>query len=373
MEKEKNKSLNFVMKIFRRYYKNLSPFSVEKIEQREFGFMFFNKEGMVRHTAFKSVNELSLYLRKHVPAHVYYSTAFYERPDAPTMEEKVWKGAELVFDIDVDHIPTECKKKHDKWFCANCGNSGNGAPPPACPVCGSEALRTVSWVCDECLEVAKEETNKLLDFLLIDFGFSRSELLVCFSGHRGFHIHVLSEKVYSLDQDARREVVNYVRGLGLSFPSLVKAKLWENYGWINRLMFTAYEKLGVRTPESVYKKLARKKKLVDILVNECIERYGCQIDERVTVDIKRLIRLPLSLHGKTGMIVSIIDDLDLFDPLEKASPLSSNEYIKVKLKDAPEKILNYTLDKRNGVVKLPINVGLYLILRGAAEVIGDEY
>jgi len=42
-----------------------------------------------------------------------------------------------------------------------------------------------------------------------------------------------------------------------------------------------------------------------------------ETDEPVTCDVKRLIRLPFSLHGKTGLkVVSIdIDGLDEFNPL----------------------------------------------------------
>jgi len=372
MEKRSNKNLYFAMKIFKEYYRRNTPYEVDEIEKREFGFMFFDREGMARHLSFKSVSELAEYLRKHVPLHAYYSSAFYEIPDASAMESKGWLGAELIFDIDVDHIPTECKKKHDKWFCANCGEMGWGAPPSKCPSCRSEAIRSSTWVCDECLEVAKEETNKLLDFLIVDFGFSKSELLVCFSGHRGFHVHVLSEKVYDLDQDARREIVNYVKGLGLRFPSLINAKLWENCGWIRRIMLVAYEKTGMTSPEAVFRLLSRRKKLKELILRESILRYSCLIDERVTIDIKRLIRLPLTLHGKTGMIVAIVNDVDAFDPLSEASPLSPSEFVKVKLKDAPPKVLDYILNRKEGVLKLPINVALYLILKGAAEITGDR-
>jgi DNA primase small subunit len=45
-----------------------------------------------------------------------------------------------------------------------------------------------------------------------------------------------------------------------------------------------------------------------------------ETDEPVTCDIKRLIRLPSSLHGKTGLkVVKItVDDLAEFDPLRDA-------------------------------------------------------
>ena len=48
-----------------------------------------------------------------------------------------------------------------------------------------------------------------------------------------------------------------------------------------------------------------------------------ETDEPVTCDVKRLIRLPSSLHGKTGLkVVKItVDDLKEFDPLRDAVAL----------------------------------------------------
>jgi len=47
----------------------------------------------------------------------------------------------------------------------------------------------------------------------------------------------------------------------------------------------------------------------------------CNIDERVTLDIKRLIRHPGSLHGKTGLKTVQISysDLERFDPFPTQS------------------------------------------------------
>jgi DNA primase small subunit len=50
-----------------------------------------------------------------------------------------------------------------------------------------------------------------------------------------------------------------------------------------------------------------------------------ETDEPVTTDIKRLIRCPGSLHGKTGLNVLEIDkhEIDQFDPLDDAVVLPS--------------------------------------------------
>ncbi len=53
-------------------------------------------------------------LAETVPSDVYHSCAYYENPDFD-MDKKGWIGADLVFDIDADHIPTTCNKIHDEF------------------------------------------------------------------------------------------------------------------------------------------------------------------------------------------------------------------------------------------------------------------
>ena len=59
-----------------------------------------------------------------------------------------------------------------------------------------------------------------------------------------------------------------------------------------------------------------------LMDEEVRPRFSAEIDEPVTSDIKRLIRLPWSLHGKTGLCVIPMDreELDEFDPLLDAVP-----------------------------------------------------
>ena len=60
---------------------------------------------MRRHKAFNSEGELKDYLASMPPAHAYHSAAYYQYPQAPTMLEKKWQGADLIFDLDADHLP----------------------------------------------------------------------------------------------------------------------------------------------------------------------------------------------------------------------------------------------------------------------------
>ena len=99
---------------------------------------------------------------------------------------------------------------------------------------------------------------------------------------------------------------------------------------------------------------------------------GGETDEPVTADIKRLIRLPTSLHGKTGFQVVPMkrDELDEFDPFVQAVPeaFGSNE-IPIRCSEPVEvslKGIDYSLDE--GTNSVPEHVAVHLICRRLASV-----
>ena len=65
-------------------------------------------------------------------------------------------------------------------------------------------------------------------------------------------------------------------------------------------------------------------KIFEYLVRQSVQKYavdfGASVDEPVTADIKRLIRVPGSLHGGSGMLVKklTLSELEKFDPLNDA-------------------------------------------------------
>lgn len=391
--------------LFRKYYRECEVYEPPRMERREFAFVYFREEGMRRHLSFASRRELKAHLASKAPMHVYYSSAYYESPSAPDMGSKVWLGADLVFDIDVDHIETPCKELHDRWRCLSCGAEGRGSTPK-CPRCGSERLEKESWICDLCISVARDETLKLVDFLLEDFGFSKDELVIVFSGHRGFHVHVESEVVLQLGQDGRREIADYLRGFGLDhrlfFPSR-KSKIAPTYnpkmgdpGWLGRVARSIYDLLASAEVEDLVGLGISKRKaaaLLEIrdslcplldgssdrwstasrvggatwrrLVEYAAAREGVHIDERVTVDLKRLIRLPNSLHGKTGLRAALLDlaSLEEFD-VEKYAVALPRELVKIKVRDPPERILGFEIGAREGIVEVPLYLAAYLLANG---------
>jgi len=393
-----------VYRVFKNYYRRVAIDDIPCIEKREFAFVLFDRpDVMIRHKAFNSINELKRFLANATPLHAYYSTAYYDHPEARDMDEKVWQGADIVFDIDVDHIPTPCKKIHDRWKCLDCGAHGRGMAPEKCPSCSSKRIDRVSWICDECIKRATDEVIKLIEeYLIKDFGLHEKELKIYFSGHRGFHVHVERKDLIELDQEARREIVDYIKGEGLILsvdvlrrglpgPSL------GDPGWLGRLTRGVYQLISCSDEESLLsmgfprrdidyiltyrEKILQalggdhpywgyvaklSKKAWKLIMGYVKQNYACMIDERVTTDIKRLIRLPGSIHGKTGMrVVKVeLDELEGFNPFERARIIKGElkVYVREKLSI---KLGGYTITE--GAQTLPFQIALYLICRGRAE------
>ena len=83
-------SLSFVLGKFAEYYQQQSStiYPPTSIERREFGFVLFKERIMLRHKGFRGVDDLRSSLKKIVPSDIYYSSAYYERPEE---EMKEWE------------------------------------------------------------------------------------------------------------------------------------------------------------------------------------------------------------------------------------------------------------------------------------------
>jgi DNA primase small subunit len=382
------------------------------IDKREFGFVLF--EGMMlRHKSFQSGDELKDFLKNSVPSNAYCSCAYYENPEAD-MEKKGWLGADLIFDIDADHIPTPCNKVHDEWICSNCGSAGNGVVPEMCSVCGGEKFDVKTWPCEVCLNSAKFETQKLLDALTGDFGFSKDKIRMFFSGHRGYHVQVESDDARTLDAIGRKEIVDYVCSLGIDvalhslgekefgMAHIMKGSSLNDFGWRRRIAKGMYNFILNATKED-FMRIGLKRKVIETILdnrNAILENWknsgswgfvkgidfptwmkiaehsaklqSAKIDTVVTTDIHRLIRLADTLHGKTGLKkvefpVSAIDD---FDPFKSAIAFKENTAT-VFVSSAPEFRLGDEIfgPYKNQKVELPSAAAALLICKGRAEVV----
>lgn len=401
----------YVKKKFGEYYREnaerVKP--PPEMEKREYGFLLFEAGVMVRHKSFKAPTDLYAFIRTTVPAHVYNSTAYYLKPEEE-MDQKEWQGADLTFDVDADHIATPCKYTHDTWTCKNCHAQGKGPVPDRCPKCQGERLDEEVWLCEICLERAKDEVVKLLDFLTGDFGFPMEDVTVCFSGHRGYHVHLREGEAKTLSSDERKEIVDYVLGLGFE-PDLhvnvldrrpAPAELQiEETGWRGKVARGLYEILTETSEDElatwgIHRKVARTitrkrkefasvwvgEKRVDlpdgvgpstwsIIIKKAVERESAKVDTVVTTDIHRLIRIPETLNGKTGFRAAEINNIEGFDPFSDAIAFKGEETVYVK--EAPQfRIGDQTLGPyMDKVVTIPSAAAVLLLSKGKALLRGD--
>ena len=388
---------------FRRHYEAAELGLPPRFARREFGFMFWEAGMMQRHQSFKSGEGLRDFLARRTPMHVYYSSAYYETPGAPTMEEKGWLGADLVFDLDADHI-----------------------------------LRVKGMAYEVMLEEVKSEVAKIVDqYLLADFGFDDDAILITFSGGRGYHIHVRDPRVWELHSHERREIVDYITGTELDAEHLFRRVPLElrkfqdtatvkyryvmpspnDAGWPGRLargIVASAERLERMSREDAVRELSGvegvTKKLAGEILDALFVRAGGvrgidklrrgdmdifpgnryleafrkifvppaidlgkrETDEPVTSDIKRLIRMPHSLHGKTGLAVIPMDrkTLDGFVPLRDAIPAAwSEESVKVSLRAGIKVTMrDETFNLKEGLNIIPEFLAIFLACRGVASI-----
>jgi len=407
-----NKIFYIVKSLFRKYYSDieLNEEFIKDFNKREIALWEFGSDTLKRHLSFKDFKQLKEFLSKNTPLHLYISTATYEFPSIPSMEDKRLISASLVFDIDIDHINTPCKFEHDFWKCRKCNNFGKGFILK-CEECGRENIERKSFVCNKCLDYAKLELFKLIeDFLFKDFGLSKDEIKIIFSGNRGYHVYVLNEEYSKFSSKERSLIVDYIKGTSLKiyfFENLknnnykylgmnslgIFSRICENiYNKISRMNLEDLKSYGIKE-QKAEKIIKNKERILKNLnryiadysflkyfgkfslnfINEIISNTCVEIDERVTVDVHRLIRFPNSLHGKTGLKVKPLkyEELENFDPF-KDSLVFKKGYAKVLIDKEiglNKLIMNgQEFDLKNLPKEIPIYLALYLYLNDYGKI-----
>lgn len=380
-----------IMKLFKEYYRKAEIKLPKDFALREFAIQPFGSDTYIRHLAFRTIDDIKSYIQSKIPKHFYYSSAKYENPGLKDMESKKWLGSDLVFDIDTDHIPGCKEVKY--WKCPK-GHIGQLVDDiKSCPVCG-EKIEKVSLVDDECVLRGLEETIKLVDVLMEDLGFTKDKIKVYFSGHRGYHVHVeLGEDLALLSSDARREIVDYIIGLGLDLQSLKlvdekhgRTKYYallpriDDYGWRRRIArILLYDLIKDSRNDKICKYISNEEPPspqtiitnVGLMLEEVVDKSRILIDEKVTIDIHRLIRVPGSLNGKTGLLVVELDvsKLDKFKLSIKLSPFKEEAIFQpwINVKDIT--LLGNKLNlSKNTPIRMSLGLAVYLALKDLGEI-----
>ncbi len=396
---------------FARYYRDAPVSAPDRLDRRELAlFPFAEANLMRRHTAVRSAPELGRFLAEEVPRQVYYSSAYYRHPEAPTMAAKEWLGADLIFDLDADHLR------------------------------GAEALDYPGQ-----LALVKTRLVDLVDdFLVRDFGIDPASASFVFSGGRGYHVHVRDERFVRLSSPERRELVDYVLGTGVDALRAVEKPsvdvrsgrtvaaaddedrpagrqrgrhvTWrlapsDAPGWRGRTtravlaVLTRWETAGAPAAAEelvawgVPKRKAREwakllveegraakirstlaldvfgsaspEEFLEVVTRRAAVEVQGETDAPVTTDIHRLIRLPGSLHGGTGFRVVPLprDAIEGFDPFSAAllpGPAEDRTAVEF-LADVTYPFPGGGLSVHSGATdELPTPWALFLVLRGEA-------
>jgi DNA primase small subunit len=390
--------------LFARYYRGADVAPPVRLARREFAaFPFLVESSMRRHETLPTPSDLAAFLAREVPRHVYYSAAYYRRPAEATMAGKEWLGADLLFDLDADHLR------------------------------GAESLGYV----DQLVRVKERLVDLVDDFLVRDFGISPDAMSLVFSGGRGYHVHVRDERFLPLNSPERRELVDYVQGTGFDAqravaPSHLNVGAGEEAhglrarggvlrvqelsppdspGWKGRTtravlaLLARWQSAG---RETAVRELGaygvppkRARAMAKILLEEggadrirtslrlealppaleaafleavvpavAVEVQG-ETDAPVTTDIHRLIRLPSSVHGGTGFRVVPLtrEGLAGFDPFRDAPlPAPAHERVAVSFREDVEYPWgDGTISgTRGATAEIPTGAALFLTLRGEA-------
>ncbi|AIF69540.1 DNA primase [Palaeococcus pacificus DY20341] len=297
----------------------LPKFLVEHLENREFGFDHTGDGPSDRKNVFHDIRDLEDYVKTTAPYAMFSSVALYEDPAG--MEG--WLGAELVFDIDAKDLPLKrCNHESGK-------------------------------VCPICLEDARELAKDTLIVLNEDLGFE--DIHVVYSG-RGYHIRVLDDWALDLDSKAREKLLSYISAAHeITFDDLSSKKIILSSGYprvfrlrfgyfILRTNFNHLRNIGLNKNQ-IASILHNKEQIYEGFVKKAILRAfpggigyrtllklfalsttfsKAYFDGKVTIDVKRILRVPSSLHSRVGFVTTYIGskegDLEKFNPFKKAVP-----------------------------------------------------
>ena len=306
-------------------------------------FIPFGGAPPLRHKSFSDVGQVKSFLSQRAMHSCFYSTAYWKRPYELKMSDKLWQGADLIFDLDGDHLPGVTDRDFPGML---------------------EVIQDQAWALWN-------------DFLEPEFGFSEDYLQVTFSGHRGFHLHYRDPRLFHLDSEARRELVSHIRGEGVDVQGgLARYHDRNAKGWTQRIrdgmdamiaalrainrgdegssrelrrLEAALQSLQDREGNTSQRSATAIKRLAELMDHdnrvrrlkegkfELLGNYQTlflnllkadasvvlgsagETDEVVTIDVRRQIRWPTSLHGKSGMRVTEF-------PLARLDPDSSQSY-----------------------------------------------
>lgn len=288
--------------------RNLPDYILHSLSLREFGFDHNGEGPSDRYNQFMTSDELSNYLRRKAPYAVYGSVALYEKPS----QRGKWLKSELAFDIDAKDLPFK-----------------------SCECTGES-------VCELCLNDARRVAAEFAEVLGNDLGLKNIHFV--YSG-RGFHVRVFDDSVMEMGQTARSQIVEYVTGgmvppdftMALGYSRIFRERARRT---LKNLKKDHLKSGGIKGTQA-QKLIEEKNRAMDLMKNGRVEeiknfdkigkktfnrliqlltRLNSEYtDGKVTIDKKRILRVPSSLHSTVSRKCLEISDIDRFS-LDDAVP-----------------------------------------------------
>jgi DNA primase small subunit len=277
---------------------SLPSFILNNLPYLEFAFDNDGSGPNDRYNAFSTPAELNQRIKKSSPYAIYSSVSHYRIPS----QREDWLKAELVFDIDARDLPVRR--------------------------CDCES----GTVCEICLTDAKEIALTLIETLRDDFGLENIYLI--YSG-RGYHVRCIDDAATAIEN--RGSIFDYVTGSRVPSDIFMVKGYSAAFRRMTALNLSKAKTLTMRGGSSILERadaiveaLIKRDKITleDLITQKRLEHLLQEIallnaesvDGKCTIDIKRILRLPTSLHSKVSMICTVVVNWETFDPLREAVP-----------------------------------------------------
>jgi DNA primase small subunit len=344
--------------LFREHY-SAGLMDIDKIQRRELAFQTWDSPSPdKRYNYFETLEELRDYLRTSNVSGVFSSTGYFMDPNVRDTSKRGHLGQDLVIDID----------RH---------------------ISGSR----IEWMEDIC-----ETTTRLVNVLAEDFGFAKRDMILEFSGNKGFHILILGKE--KMTKESRSAIVNYLTGDTISRVNLEPSKggwgktLKESLVLIGKgctdnakgnekfLLALGLSKVQAKkisnhaTKPEIRSGLVAgrlncigdgksRKAIVNWSVNSRKETFST-VDKGVTTDKNRILRVGGSIHPKSGLVCTTIDLDDLDEPqkiFDRLKEIGGLDEVRITLTEPAIENFERMHRWEPGTYKVPRWLALHLIVQ----------
>ncbi|NHJ04549.1 MAG: DNA primase catalytic subunit PriS [Candidatus Heimdallarchaeota archaeon] len=299
----------------------LSTIGFSTFYKREFAFLL---EGniFVRNISFKDTSELVRYLTTN-PVRRSYVGAVYETPPSKqnSIQKIKWVSREFCFDLDLN----------DYDLVRTCGCQGK------------------EQYCSICWSLVQDSAAFLDKTLREDFGFR--DIVWVFSGRRGFHGWVRDPIAGKLEQEQRNSMVRYLslikdetrtqaveKDLKYVIPlrdrilemiaksyfekatdKELRAEPFKFTGkQIERMRYNL--KNSTKPFYTIYDSILESRQNRDAIFTHIITYRYPRIDRKVSIDIRRILKIPRGVQDTNGRICCLVDIKKIHDFYPENAP-----------------------------------------------------